>query len=424
MAETLKREIDGFFHVGKGQPRSWMSIWLEPMASSSMVLPVETVAVDIRSATLQQYSDGVVSTRFPRSGTLAYRTGLVPESRLRAVGFVDEPGAQEVDLEGVTPRMARLASEIAGVDSPELKARNIESHLGREYSYTLDLVGNRTSNPVDAFLFEWKQGHCEYFASAMVLMLRAEGVPARLVTGYLGGEYNPFEGYYVLRQSDAHAWVEAYLPNVGWRTFDPTPPDGRPMTRSAGLTHMLAQAYDYLIFRWDRYVLTYGFFDQVGIARRFLVFWKDWLRSRRAPGNEGEAESTSTESNAFDPARDIDERLDLELTGYELVPIVLLLILAGLWIWRHRPGFSAVHAYRKLRLGAERNAEIPVTGSVPPLRLADEIDRQRPAASRPARRIINSYLRESFGGQLLDEEELVELRSDLREAIQNLRKTA
>ena len=196
------------------------------------------------------------------------------------------------------------------------------------------------------------------------------------------------------------------------------------MTRSAGLSHMLAQAYDYVIFRWDRYVLTYGFFDQVGIARRFLVFWKDWLRSRRSPDTEPSADSPSTASDSDESPSNADEGLDLELTGYELVPLVLLLIIAGWWIWRHRPGFSAVHAYRKLRFGAERNAEIPLTASVPPLRLANEIDRHWPAASSPARRVINSYLRESFGGQPLTEEELVDLRSDLREAIQNLRKTA
>ena len=66
----------------------------------------------------------------------------------------------------------------------------------------------------------------------MVLMLRSQGIPARLVTGFLGGEYNPFEGYYIVRESNAHAWVEACMPGEGWRIFDPTPPAGRPVART------------------------------------------------------------------------------------------------------------------------------------------------------------------------------------------------
>ncbi len=425
-SERMKRSRDGFFHIGEGQFKSWASIWLEPLASSSLIVPIETVALDLRTSALQMDSAGVLSLQFGLGGTLNYRVGMAPTSKLLVFGTETSPEVREADLRGASAPITELAEEVAGLGSPQLKANRIEAYLASEYAYTLDLVGSQVDNPVEAFLFDWRQGHCEYFASSMVLMLRSIGIPARLVTGYLGGEYNPFEGYYVFRQSDSHAWVEAFSPEAGWQVYDPTPADGLPQSRSAGLNHMLAQAYDYLIFRWDRYVLTYGFFDQVGIARKFLLVWKSWLQSIRSDDadpsvdNKKSPEEPETPQEGDEAAGD----LDFELTGFELIPFVLVVVLSAWWIWRHRPGFSAVRAYRKLRHGVERSNVIPITVSVAPLTLADEIERHRPAASRSARRVINLYLRESFGGQPLDEEELIELRSEVHEALQKLRKSA
>jgi len=76
---------------------------------------------------------------------------------------------------------------------------------------------------VEYFLFEQKRGYCEQFSSSLAVMARSQGIPARVVTGYAPGEYNPFTGYYDVRASDAHAWVEVYFPGYGWSTFDPTP---------------------------------------------------------------------------------------------------------------------------------------------------------------------------------------------------------
>jgi len=89
------------------------------------------------------------------------------------------------------------------------------------------------ADPLAYFLFTRKQGHCEYFASAMTVMLRTAGIPARLATGFQSGVYNPITDFWLVRASDAHAWVEAWIPGRGWTTFDPTsarsqPPQLRP----------------------------------------------------------------------------------------------------------------------------------------------------------------------------------------------------
>jgi hypothetical protein len=252
----------------------------------------------------------------------------------------------------------------------------------------------------------------------MVLMLRSLGIPARLVTGYLGGELNPIEGYYVVRESNSHAWVEAYLQPAGWTVFDPTPPAGRPSHLDTGWAQLFFQVYDYLEFRWDRYILTYGIGDQLSYARRFSGWWTELWKGRgwfRDSGGE------SSESRA--PAelkQDVDEP-DVARSPSEWLPLAVALLLAFWWIWRHRPAPTATRAYRALRSKFDKSAAGAVVSSAPPLALADSIRRDRPAAAAPSRRIIELYLRESFGGQVLRPEELEDLQRDLREALRKMR---
>ncbi|GAA5316802.1 MAG: protein-glutamine gamma-glutamyltransferase TgpA [Candidatus Pelagadaptatus aseana] len=107
----------------------------------------------------------------------------------------------------------------AGSDRAYIK--RLMQFYNRSFVYTLDppLLGRHT---VDEFLWETQQGFCEHFASSFVVMMRAAGIPARVVAGYMGGEYNSLENYYVVHQYDAHAWTEVWLQGEGWVRFDPT----------------------------------------------------------------------------------------------------------------------------------------------------------------------------------------------------------
>ena len=423
---TLRRERDGFFHLSSGRSRSWVEIWLEPGVSSGLVLPVEAVAVDLAATALHIDQLGVVSVPLGRGRTENYRVGLPPEtSRLRLAPAASSERVleQASSQTGVSERIARLAREVAASGTPAEQARRIEEHLMGRYRYTLDLVGSQRENPVEGFLFDSRRGHCEYFASSMVLMLRSLGIPARFVTGYLGGEFSPFENYFVVRQSNAHAWVEAYLPESGWTTFDPTPPSGRPRSDRSGISQLMSQAYDYLIFRWDRYVLSYGFFDQVGLARRVAAWWGElWDRGRAQRGDDRQEDQQVPRVDRLHPEGAARDRFEI---GFEGLAVVLVLLFgAAYWVWRHRPSFSATRAYRRLRAGVENDQPQGRHGSLAPLRLAARIEATHPPAAVPARRVIDLYLRESFGGQEMTDEELVELRAALREALQSLRKTA
>jgi hypothetical protein len=118
-------------------------------------------------------------------------------------------------------------------------------------------------DPVESFLFETRAGHCEYFASATALLLRAAGVPTRYVNGYLGGEWNDIGHYVAVRDNRAHSWVEAFVTGAGWVRVDATPP--LPTTMRAG---RVRQLFDSLEFRWTRGVVGYDFGRQVELLRR------------------------------------------------------------------------------------------------------------------------------------------------------------
>ncbi len=124
---------------------------------------------------------------------------------------------------GVNPRSLALASEWREslADNSAIVRRAIEFFRGSRFEYTLQppALGR---NSVDEFLFDTKQGFCEHFASSFVFLMRAAGVPARVVTGYQGGDTNPVDGYMVVRQADAHAWAEVWLAGNGWTRVDPT----------------------------------------------------------------------------------------------------------------------------------------------------------------------------------------------------------
>lgn len=127
--------------------------------------------------------------------------------------------------ENVSQRVRDLAHRITdGYRSPYEKAMAIALHLQNNYAYESPPPPYPADAEVtDWFLFESRKGHCEQFATAMVVLARAVGLPARYVTGYLPGNYNPFTGFYEVRGSDAHAWAEIYLPGYDWMAFDPTP---------------------------------------------------------------------------------------------------------------------------------------------------------------------------------------------------------
>jgi transglutaminase-like putative cysteine protease len=189
-----------------------------------------------------------------------------------------------LQLPKLDARVRRLAEQVtaSAVDDYE-KAASIETHLKSNYGYTLQLLKTPSPDPLAHFLFERKQGHCEYFASAMAVMLRSLGIPSRVVNGFRGGEFNDLTGSYIIRASDAHSWVEAYFPGQGWVSFDPTPPD--PLAARTGLSRFFLYV-DAMREWWREWVINYDYLHQRKLSysaasrgREFFDQGRLWLRN-------------------------------------------------------------------------------------------------------------------------------------------------
>ncbi|MFQ5777367.1 MAG: DUF3488 and DUF4129 domain-containing transglutaminase family protein [Terriglobia bacterium] len=203
-----------------------------------------------------------------------------------AADYPEEIQALYLQLPPLDPRVEELARELtAGSESAYDRARALERYLRTTFGYTLELPQKLHEDPIAYFLFERRKGHCEYFASALTVMLRSLGIPARPVNGFLTGEYNEVGGNYIVRASDAHTWVEVYFPGVGWVEFDPTPPDPNAPTPTwwTKVQHY-GDAFD---LWWDEWVVNYDFLHQRQLARnaRTALGWarasRHWFRQTR-----------------------------------------------------------------------------------------------------------------------------------------------
>jgi hypothetical protein len=137
------------------------------------------------------------------------------------------------------------------------EAKAIETQLQQDFGYTLQMRASGV-DPLADFLFNVRAGHCEYFSTAMAVMLRTRGIATRVVNGFLPGEYNEAAGAYTVRQSDAHSWVEVYFPESrSWVVFDPTPTAGRTEPVSTGFAAQLGKYGEALELLWFEHVVGY-----------------------------------------------------------------------------------------------------------------------------------------------------------------------
>ncbi len=376
--------------LAEGEPTTRVAMWLQPIGTSFVILPVETASLSFpgRVPPLSRSGAGAVSLPFAPNVVVEYEVGLLRDPVL--VGQ-DPPAVEHPtrDLTNVSIRVSSLARTVVSEGDDYQKAREIERYLMRNYGYSLDLLGRLRGDPIEDFLFERRQGHCEYFATAMVQMLRSVDIPARFVTGFLGAEQSPL-GYEIVRQSNAHAWVEAYIPDRGWVTFDPTPPAGRPGVANASLSALLRQAYDYLVFRWDRYVISFGQGDQARFIGALREWWDRLFDSR--PG-----ESSPPPIELIEPTGEAPAAATERWTSLVAPSVMLALSILGLLIWRWRRSvrMDAVAAYLRLRQLARRYG-VAIDDTTAPQDLEERIARRFPQAREASGELVELYLHQSF----------------------------
>lgn len=259
--------------------------------------------------------------------------------------YAPEIRATYLQLPDLDPRIRELARKITAYDpTPYDKAADLERYFHTNFRYTLDLSDMNQPDPLAYFLFTKRAGHCEYFASAMVVMLRTLGVPARYVTGFLPGEFNDLAQDYIVRASDAHSWVEVYFPTYGWITFDPTPPGE---AKHTGLFSRVGMYWDWFQLSWNEWIINYDFTHQVSLAhnvRESSLSWSDriskyYRQKRRHAVNTLQAWQARLSRSPY------------ALPGALIFLIALLIYFRG----RALGGFVAV----RWKLRARRNGLLP-----------------------------------------------------------------
>ncbi|MCI0572361.1 MAG: DUF3488 and transglutaminase-like domain-containing protein [Myxococcaceae bacterium] len=292
------------------------------------------------------------------------------------------------------PRVSALAArELGTTTEPLASAERLATYLRSNYRYSLELPGE-VEDPLAHFLFERQEGHCEHFATALAILLRTQGIPARVAAGFFGGER--MEGHYVVRAGDAHAWTQVLVPGRGWVTVDATPEAYR-AAQPAALLAWLTRVYEAVDALWRTQVLDYSFRDQV-----------DLLRSLVRPPTSREAMPEGR--LRLPPAR-----------AWAAALAVALAVYATLRLLDHRRRRTAPHAATGLLEAVER--ELRRTPGVwregePLEELAARLRVSVHPLAAPVARVTRRYLEARFGGVSLADGEARALARVLARAIE------
>jgi hypothetical protein len=316
-----------------------------------LMLPPGTVAVQAATRMALDLYGGVL-IGYRRGRPLSYKVWVgEPQPPIAA-----PPSTRDVLLPRDHPQVRELARAVAGrFETPRARAEAVERFLQTEYHYSL-VSGVRIHNvdPVAWFLLEGGEGHCEFFAGAMVVMLRHLEVPARMVAGYSGGDLSPEGDELVVREANAHAWVEVWLGvDQGWVAFDPTPAAGVPGFGDVSGVERVRWAWQQLELLWDQKLLTFGLGEQMDLVEGLVEAW-----------------------------RRVVEMVDRKSTAKALGTLIALAIAALLWtmgrrrLGRGRVGPIGAGGPASRAMGRLARALIPVGGVAPPWATVRAIGRQ------------------------------------------------
>jgi len=387
-------------------PRLEQRIYAAPLDVRVLFTLHPVLAIESESG-IQPIFDNAGDFLYWGSGAPVY-TAWSPSAQpraedLRAVGGGYRPPARYfLQLPELDERIQALADSLtAGLPTRYDKVAAIQRHL-RSFAYTLDLPATAREATLEHFLFERRAGHCEYFSTAMVVLLRAAGIESRNVNGFLGGQWNDFGGYLVVTQNEAHSWVEVWFPEYGWVTFDPTPGGAGAGERLSSWFWPGRILFDGIQHRWNKWVLDYSLESQAGI----LQGWSRLLASPRVEEAVSGASETAGRS----------------LWG--VVALLAVLVMGGWWALRGRRALPReTRIYLRLRESCDR-AGVRVPPGLTPLALVARVRETRSAAADAAQRVVDLYLRARFGHEPLGDAELREMSAALVTARKGLRARA
>ena len=254
-------------------PHARSEVFVEPLDTDVLFLPPASASIDTSERYV--FVDPYLTLRTGRSRR-AGRHYAVSWRHLETPASSPVGGVERLTMgtrslytqvpDSLSTRFHELAQRVVAEATGLEGARLAEQHLKTTYGYTLQAPERLNQDPLEDFLFESRAGHCEYFATAMVMMLRSRDVPSRLVTGFSRGQANEIGEFEVVRKTNAHAWVEVFDPQRGWVAFDPTPASLN--IEQLARVGILLQGIDSLRMLWDMYVVAFDIERQRGVLGR------------------------------------------------------------------------------------------------------------------------------------------------------------
>ncbi|MGO9611499.1 MAG: transglutaminaseTgpA domain-containing protein [Dissulfurispiraceae bacterium] len=245
-------------------PRVRQTVYLEPYENSYLfALDKPVVLASPRPVKMNgdyTFSLPEILQKRIQYEALSIVSETIPEEKIDERHYLQLP-------DSLSSAIKKLAEELSAHRRPsDVLTTFLHFLQGGQYKYSLQNLPV-SSRPLDDFLFKNKYGNCEYFASAMALMLRSVGIPSRLIGGYKGGFYNKLGSYYIVPQSNAHVWVEAYIEKAGWVRVDPTPASMERFTSIAqgALLVKIRLFLDSINYYWNALVINYDFQKQLSL---------------------------------------------------------------------------------------------------------------------------------------------------------------
>lgn len=282
------------------------------------------------------------------------------------------------------PRRIRLLADSLTAEAPTRydKVIALQRWLQSEFRYTVELPATAREATLDNFLFRRRAGHCEYFSTALAVLLREVGVPTRNVNGFLGGTWNDFGQFLTVTQNEAHSWVEVYFPDYGWVPFDGTPAATTDVARERNLRFgRWHNVVDGLEHRWNKWVLEYDLDTQVNLFHRVTQPF-----ARRDPQG----------GVRWNPAL-------TRVLKYLLIGGVLLLVFGTIFKRVHFDDVAAEsRIYVRLRRQYAR-AGYDIGANDAPMVFLDKLRKAGAPGSEHAQRAVELYLRARFGGEDIGE---------------------
>ena len=278
-----RRNQTNFFQFGTTEDAARLTtqtFFVEPIDTPVLFAAARAVGISGALPYVGRDGEGALTTRDHPRERITYRafsdTSYPPlEALRRDNGPYDQDEAARYlqlpdNLDTRIPELARGLVAGTGADNRYDAARVFEEYFRQNFKYSLEVRGEG-ADPLADFMFRVRAGHCEYYSTAMAVMLRSQKIAARVVNGFQMGEYNDAADVFTVRQSDAHSWVEVYFPESGvWVAFDPTPVAGRPSgTGGRGPRSRLGKYAEALEMFWIQYVVDYDKQEQQQLATRF-----------------------------------------------------------------------------------------------------------------------------------------------------------